>query len=507
MGYKLQAYLHKNRHGTFAFRWRPPRDLAVQFTQAAFVYSLGTKERSIARCRALYACIRVNQLISMLRAVKSAKNSTLNTELIRSVVLPDGTEHKVDYDPSNPAEVAEADRILDALVKGDSVSSTEFDSLQRTLEPSLRPARVRGKTPILSAAFKTFCTGKRNDGAWKDPEHSERYDYGPIVAELIQVAGDRPIGSLATEHLRLFKERILTDGTSPATKAKKLSRIRSFLNWARDVEEITGVSTAILQLSKRRAEASHYEPFSDEDLEKLFGSAAYRDQSFAKASEFWIPLLGLYTGARINELAQLHVDDVGEHDGVTMLSINDEGDKRTKTPASTRKVPIHPRLVEAGLLEYHEIIRSEGWQRLFPELTKSKVDKNGFGKEPGKFFTHYRRAHGVSPEADRRKVFHSFRTTANSKLRFANVPQERRERLIGHESEGTNNKDYRPDDRDQMFPFALLLADLKMLDFGLKHPMYKAQPGHCSERLQAARRRARNNAAELGDAAALARGK
>jgi hypothetical protein len=95
-------------------------------------------------------------------------------------------------------------------------------------------------------------------------------------------------------------------------------------------------------------------------------------------------------------LAQLHVDDIGEHDGVTVLSINDEGDKRTKTPASTRKVPIHPRLVEAGLLEYHKLIRSEGWQRLFPELTKSNVAKNGYGKEPGRFFTKYRRRQGVS---------------------------------------------------------------------------------------------------------------
>src|SRR5205823_13360644 len=60
MGYKLQAYLHKNRHGTFAFRWRPPRDVAIQFSQASIVYSLGTKERSIARGRALYACIRAN---------------------------------------------------------------------------------------------------------------------------------------------------------------------------------------------------------------------------------------------------------------------------------------------------------------------------------------------------------------------------------------------------------------------------------------------------------------
>ena len=126
-----------------------------------------------------------------------------------------------------------------------------------------------------------------------------------------------------------------------------MGRIKSFLNWARDVEQITTVSTAILQLAKGKSEASHNEPFSDDDLKKLFGSAAYHDQSFAKASEFWIPLLGLYTGARINELAQLHVDEIDEHDGVTMLSINDEGQLapwkllEPVAPAALRVPPWH----------------------------------------------------------------------------------------------------------------------------------------------------------------------
>jgi hypothetical protein len=92
-------------------------------------------------------------------------------------------------------------------------------------------------------------------------------------------------------------------------------------------------------------------------------------------------------------------------------------------------------------------------------------------------------------------------------LRFAEVPQERRERLIGHESEGTNNKVYRPDDLDRMFPIARLLTDLEKLDFGLQHPKYDPCQEHLKERLSAARRRSRTNAAEPGDQAALIQGK
>jgi hypothetical protein len=163
MGSRFQSYLHKNRHGTLCFRWRPPRDVADRFTQSAFVYSLGTKESVRARVRALYSLIRVNQFVLLLRAVKSDKSKLFNTEMVRSIVLPDGTEHKVDYDPSNPAELAEANRILDALVGDERSLDTAFDTLDRTLKPS-PPARGRVSTPAISVAFQTFCAQKRSEG-------------------------------------------------------------------------------------------------------------------------------------------------------------------------------------------------------------------------------------------------------------------------------------------------------------------------------------------------------
>ncbi len=167
MGFRFQSYLHKNRHGTLCFRWRPPRDVAERFTQSAFVYSLGTKESTTARVRALYSFTRINQFVSLLRAVKSDKSKLFNTEMVRSIVLPDGTEHKMDYDPRDPAEVAEADRVLGSPVKGERASEAEFESLERAMKPS-PPLQARVNTPVVSVAFKTFCVQKRSEGAWKD---------------------------------------------------------------------------------------------------------------------------------------------------------------------------------------------------------------------------------------------------------------------------------------------------------------------------------------------------
>ncbi len=128
------GYLHQNRHGGFTFRWRPPLDVAGHFAQLAFEFSLATKSRAQAWQRALPATMRVNRLVSMLRAMRSSSNPKepiLKTKLIRFLVLPDGIEHKVDYNPGDPTEVAEANRVFDELVKGVAGGSGRSPTLRR----------------------------------------------------------------------------------------------------------------------------------------------------------------------------------------------------------------------------------------------------------------------------------------------------------------------------------------------------------------------------------------
>jgi len=58
------------------------------------------------------------------------------------------------------------------------VSGSEFDNLQRTLGPSHKPSRVRGNTPVISAAFKAFCAEKQSAGACKgvDPDEGRKFN-------------------------------------------------------------------------------------------------------------------------------------------------------------------------------------------------------------------------------------------------------------------------------------------------------------------------------------------
>lgn len=235
------GYLHKNRHGTFAFRWRPPRDLAPVFNQRIYAVSLGTKCQRAAWHRALRPALRMRALIEFIR-MKRPKPELLTYELVRRLILTDGSTTEVDYDPSNPGDVAEADRIFREVMQGAGIEEGQ-PAPEAGLVAAPVPQGRRPGGPTISAAFKRFCTEKRVSGAWKDPEFAERHDYGPIVRDLIAIAGDREIGLLSAQHLRALKDKVLADGTSPTNMGKKLGRLKSFLNWARESEQVTSVTT------------------------------------------------------------------------------------------------------------------------------------------------------------------------------------------------------------------------------------------------------------------------
>jgi len=61
--------------------------------------------------------------------------------------------------------------------------------------------------------------------------------------------------------------------------------------------------------------------------------------------QFWLPLIALHTGARLNEIAQLRVEDIKDIDGIKCFYINEEHELKTlKNTNSMRYIPIHSAL-------------------------------------------------------------------------------------------------------------------------------------------------------------------
>jgi integrase len=147
---------------------------------------------------------------------------------------------------------------------------------------------------------------------------------------------------------------------------------------------------------------------------------------------YWIPIIGVFTGARVSELAQLRVVDAETVDGVAVLRITDEADgSSVKTEAGRRVVPVHEELIRLGFLDYVAAIRTAGSVSLWPALRLLR------GK-PGNYFSGwFSDALRKVDEQTKLPDFHSLRHTVRSRLASAGVAEPMIDALIGHEVKGS----------------------------------------------------------------------
>jgi integrase len=121
-----------------------------------------------------------------------------------------------------------------------------------------------------------------------------------------------------------------------------------------------------------------------------------------KDEYYWLPLLAAFTGARLEELGQLHVSDIRESEGGRYFSINeDEPTKHVKNADSIRDIPIHPELVRLGFLHYVDAIRTNSGKRVFPNLeidSRGSLHSGVLARLESEVSSHggYRQAEGIS---------------------------------------------------------------------------------------------------------------
>lgn len=205
--------------------------------------------------------------------------------------------------------------------------------------------------------------------------------------------------------------------------------------------------------------------WTPEELTRLFGLPIWQryavpeSKNAGRDAAYWVPLIGLFTGCRITEAAQLLVDDLEERSGVWFLrfAVTKEG-QSLKAEASQRTIPLPQKLIELGLIEYRDAIKAQGQDWLFPAVTKDSQNNAGGG--PSKWFSALKKQQGFRDEVD----FHSFRGTVNTELTRLGFAEEFRSRYVGHKPEGgvnlTNYIKLKPED---LIPLAQRL-DFPFLD-------------------------------------------
>jgi integrase len=225
---------------------------------------------------------------------------------------------------------------------------------------------------------------------------------------------------------------------SISTVNKQIERVSSLFKWAMGKPKYSVTHNPFIGSAIAVKVNNERLPFTEGELVQLFSSREFSTKQFEKPYAYWLPLLGLFTSARLNELCQLHLKDIVEIDGIACIDIDDEEeDQRLKNKSAKRLVPIHDKLIEVGLLRYVDKLRAQGESRLFPELSHNR---DGYSGIASKWFGRYKTRCGIKEKHT--KVFHSFRRTFISNLLNDEVPEMSVAKIVGHEGKLVTSKVY-----------------------------------------------------------------
>ncbi len=189
-----------------------------------------------------------------------------------------------------------------------------------------------------------------------------------------------------------------------------------------------------IKVSKQKRPDEIREAFSPDHMAKIFNSPEYLKDSFEKSYQFWLPILGLFTGARLNELCQLRLGDIQKVDGILSLVLQEDSNDKTisiKNAASLRTIPLHPFISnDLNFGGYIASLKKNGETKLFPELPYQNFS---YGHSASKWFQAFKSKCGIDSS---KLVFHSFRHTLSDNLKQQLIAETLIDELTGHAIQG-----------------------------------------------------------------------
>ncbi len=482
-----QTHLHK-RNASYYFRARVPGDLRAEFGKSEVKFSLKTKDFHQAKRLVRKASAEFESRCSLLR---QQKGSGVAQEVLLDESTIQGLCDVWKYNCLSSDELSRQQGMNDSEFEDQANTRQETNDLLKQIlargqlekmEPALQQfLHLLGITPsgekeswdrfryqLLQTIVETHQQQMRRDQGevirtpeplsvplssakaggvsldelfddWArfDPNRPKRTleDVELVIKEFKRLIGNKPADTIERTDIGRFRDCLLGQGLKPGTVGKKVTFLSTLFNVGIDNGKLK-INPAQRTLIPKGNQLQR-QPFELNELKTIFDSPLYTQgkQLTRKVGTagVWVPLLALYQGCRVEELCQLLVEDLREVDGVWCLAIDDvsggEGElKRLKNGTSRRRLPLHPVVLEAGLLDYHQSVKEAGHKRLFPTL---KTDR--FGKYSAAFskaFMKYLRDDlGIK---DSRKVFHSFRHTFRDACREAGLDEELADALMGH---------------------------------------------------------------------------
>ncbi|MBS0224743.1 MAG: site-specific integrase [Proteobacteria bacterium] len=373
-------------------------------------------------------------------------------------------------------------RFKSVLVKGREAAFDFYDLLglacERTKHQGSSPTRYAAQLPmgaparLLSVEIADYLKDMERRGLRKTTIQAT----GRTLAILLIACGNIPVSRIEHKHIYLLWDLLRWAPKNVTTAAKLKGKTADEIIAIGKGACVESPAVATYELHRRflstffstlvKAHAIPHSPmeafgelkkdlirdedkverlFSDDDLKRIFHPMNFVPWASKFPHRWWGPILGLYTGARINEIAQLKVKDIINERGVWCIAIQKTADADLKGNPNTRSrqslkgksairtIPIPEPVLKAGFLEFVEDIKAFGHPRLFPHLSAGINRKtgetnarysNGFLNQ----FAVYMKGLGFPKGVG----FHAFRHTLATELENLEVREETIALITGH---------------------------------------------------------------------------
>ncbi len=463
---RIPHHLSRSETGRWSFVQCVPVDLHAVLDCRLIKRTLRTKDLAQAHVRAVVLGAGYARLFAQLKDQRVAKLSKTDADLLidrltsaenlRELTLNrtramDGTVTE-QWQIDSPKDL----KLYRQLMELEAMAAT----LQQPAAASQGPAReiwpqvTRAPAAPPAQAIETIMLGKARDAflaTLKPSTLPKTYTIKKTAIEaLVAFLGPKAkVHTITRSDLARWYQDMRAKGASTPTLTNKQSYIGGkggFFEWAmasghypRGDNPASG-HVSYSQREKRSRKKLGFKAYDRAQIQALFAPEA-----LAKMSESarWASLIGLYTGARASEVGQLLIKDVLEEDSIPCIRVSDEGEhQKVKTEVSLRTVPLHPELLNMGLLEWVDGKRAAGETRLFPAAKATAV--NGQGNWITKVFSRHLAEVGKD-WVPAKRGFHSLRKTFIQELHGAGVVSELRAQIVGHELDDEHHATYSRD--------------------------------------------------------------
>lgn len=450
---KLAKHMRLSREGVYHFRLAVPK--WAKLSQIEICHSLHTREPATARNLA-YAFTTYYQ--AKFRGIdldiKKAIESFTRGKDFELEFHPNGRISKVKTDGTaqDNKDANEAIKIANIGYVGDfkpAETETEGTTVKEALRLYLNE-RDRLKD-LKTTSINPNTEAERISQLHKFTNWFDEY--------ILRVENKKyfPVSKLTKKHMKAYDFHLRSQELSLSSRGKYGGFITVFLKWCQGEGlfpsqfAIPTEDIFVNGKSEKETRTKTRVEYSIEELNLMFKSGAL---TIEKPDQYFLPLLAVFTGARINELASLSVNDVSIFKDIFVLFIDG-----TKTKTSVRTIPIHPKIIEIGFLEYIQDIKELGYDKLFPYLNRSR---NNNGDLTSDWFRKELIKLGLKPKKDDSilKDFHAFRHTFNVSLIDNDVSPEKREDLLGHKNSTINKGTY-----GKLYSAVILKESLDQVDY------------------------------------------